>query len=677
MDAKQENIIYINDRPFPLNGEKNLLEVIRQAGFNLPTFCYRADLTVYGACRMCVVEIDGKGVQASCTIKPEQGMKVRINTERTQRVRRIALELLLANHHTDCTTCLRSGNCDLQAVARDMGVKEIRFQRQTELKPIDDSNPSVVRDPNKCILCGACVRMCREIQDKNVINFAYRGAKTVVAPAYEKGLDQVDCTFCGQCVAVCPTGALRIKNDIDQVWKNIHDTRKKVVAQIAPAVRVAIGEEFGIPPGEDTLKLMVAALKLIGFDKVFDTNFAADLTIMEEATEFVERFKAQKDLPLLTSCCPAWVRLVEQKFPKFMNNLSTCRSPQQMFGSMVKNFFAKEYGVDPKDMCVVSIMPCTAKKAEAAREEFTTGDVRDVDIVLTTQELISMIKQACIDFRKLRPMEMDAPFGVFSGAGVIFGASGGVAEAAVRTAHTLITGEPLKDLNIDQARGLKTLKELNLKIKDIEVKVAVVNTLGEADRLLQAVQDGKVKYDMIEVMACPGGCIAGAGQPYSIDCQSIKEGRIKGIYSIDERSAVRNSHENPEVLALYEKWLKEPNSHNAHEFLHTHYRNRRRIDGQPINIKGDGADVGKTDICVCVGTSCYVKGAYHFIETANRIIKERGWADKVNIRATFCFENCRKGPNIKINGQLIPEATADKAEEILGTYVFHPKTGGT
>jgi NADH-quinone oxidoreductase subunit G len=667
MEASKDNVIYINDKPFPLNGQKNLLETIRQAGFHLPTFCYRADLSVYGACRMCVVEIDGKGVQASCTVKPEPGMRVKINTERTQRVRRIALELLLANHNSDCTTCQRSGNCDLQTIAQNMGVKEVRFPRNQVTKAVDDSNPSVVRDPNKCILCGACVRMCREIQGKNVINFAYRGAKTVVAPAYEKPLSKVDCTFCGQCVAVCPTGALRIKNDIERVWKNIHDTKKKVVAQIAPAVRVAIGEEFGIPPGKDTLKLIVAALKHIGFDKVFDTTFAADLTIMEEAAEFVERFKAKKDLPLLTSCCPAWVRLVEQKFPRFIGNLSTCRSPQQMFGSLAKNYFAKEYGIAASDLCVVSIMPCTAKKAEADREEFAPEGIKDVDIVLTTQELIGMIKQASIDFQKIQPEELDAPFGVFSGAGMIFGASGGVAEAAVRTAHTLITGEPLKELNIDQARGLKTLKELNLKIKDIDVKVAVVNTLGEADRLLQAVQDGKVNYDMIEVMACPGGCIAGAGQPYSIDCQSIKEGRIKGIYAIDEISAIRNSHENPEVLALYEKWLQKPNSDKAHEFLHTHYRNRRRIDGQPINVTGGGH---KTDICVCVGTSCYIKGAYNFIEKANRLIKENGWEDKVNIRATFCFENCQKGPNIKIDGKLVPEATADKAEEILKQYVF-------
>lgn len=668
--ATEKNTMWINGKEFEIGDERNLLELIRKAGFDLPTFCYRSDLTIYGACRMCVVEIDGRGVQASCTLKPEKGMKVQINTEKTRRVRKVALELILANHERECTTCLKSGNCDLQDLSNKMGIKDIRFENQTEKRPIDDHNPAVVRDQNKCILCGACVRVCREIQGKSVLDFAYRGSKTIVTPAYEKNLHEVDCTFCGQCVATCPTGALRIKSDVKRVWDEVLNEKKRVVAQVAPAVRFSLGEAFGIEPGKNVMGLITAALRRIGFDQVFDTTFSADLTIMEEATEFIDRFTKKEKLPLFTSCCPAWVRLVEQKYPQFIENISSCKSPQQMFGSVAKKMLPEEYNISREDLVVVSIMPCTAKKAEASRPEFKDGNKNpDVDYVLTTQELIRMIEEAGINFNKLEPEECDSPFGMISGAGLIFGASGGVAEAAVRTAYEVITKEPLVDVKIEQARGLSTLKEMTLDIKGTEVKIAVVNTLSEAGRLLEDISKGKVVYDMVEIMACPGGCIGGAGQPYSLDKEALKQKRTDGVYLADEKLPIRKSHENPEVQAIYDQWLEKPNSHLAHEFLHTHYKNRKRIKSRDIGLDDEVQTAAMTEIKVCVGTSCYLHGSYDFVEKITAKVNENGLQDQVFIKATFCLENCGQSPNIKIDDQLIEKATPDRVDEIFDTYI--------
>ncbi|MFA7114549.1 MAG: [Fe-Fe] hydrogenase large subunit C-terminal domain-containing protein, partial [Candidatus Omnitrophota bacterium] len=435
-------------------------------------------------------------------------------------------------------------------------------------------------------------------------------------------------------------------------------------------VRVAFGEAFGIKPGKNLIGMITAALRKVGVDKVFDTTFAADLTIMEEATEFVNMLKSKKDFPLLTSCCPAWVRHVEQKYPQFISHLSTCRSPQQMFGAVAKELLSKEYGVKREDICVVSIMPCTAKKAEARRKEFGVNGDPDVDIVLTTQELIKMVKSGNINFSALEPQEMDSPFGVFSGAGVIFGASGGVAEAALRTAYKLVTGEALGEIEIKPLRGLKSFKEFAVNIKGEVISVAVVNTLSQASKLLEDIAAHKVHYHLVEVMACPGGCIAGAGQPYSIDRMAIREGRLKGLYQDDVDSRIRVSYENEEVQKLYDKWLQNPNSEIAHQFLHTHYHNRKRITGEDIGLFRKGSEVlPKTTVCVCVGTSCYVHGSYDFIEAIMAKIRAEGLEDTVMVKATFCLQQCGHGPNIKIDDQIISHATVDRVSEIFDRYI--------
>ncbi len=668
---EKKNLLTIDGKEFPFNGERNLLEVLRKAGYEIPTLCYRSDLTIYGACRMCVVEIEGRGIVTSCSIPPEAGMRVRVNTARVRRVRKVALELLLANHHRDCTTCLRSGDCDLQELAETMGIKDVRFAPRTETVPVDTSNPSIVRDPNKCILCGACVRVCREIQGKNVLDFAHRGAETRVGPAYDKRLADVDCTYCGQCVAVCPTGALRVKSDIDTVWKYLADPAKTVIVQVAPAVRVAVAEAFRLPAGMNMIGVIAAALRRMGFKKVFDTTFAADLTIVEEAAEFLERVKTGGSLPLLTSCCPAWVKLVEQKYPEFLKNLSTCRSPQQMFGSAAKRFLAGQYGIDRRDLVVVSIMPCTAKKAEARLPEFREGDSLDVDAVLTTQELIKMIRESGLNIHRLAEEPLDQPFGESTGAGVIFGSSGGVAEAALRTAYEGLTGQPLEALDIHEARGVESFKELELVIGGAPVRVAVVNTLSQAGKLLDRIAAGEVSYHMVEVMACPGGCIGGAGQPHSIDNNLLRIKRSQGLYDIDQSATVRRSHENGQVKRLYAEWLKEPNGHEAHAALHTTYHSLRRITTGDIGLEG-GAGERRVEIRVCVGTSCYLRGAYDVIGLLKKKIAEHGLSDRVDMKATFCLEQCDQGPTLMIDGTAIHHVTPERVSEIFERAILSP-----
>ncbi|EKE04167.1 MAG: hypothetical protein ACD_20C00099G0012 [uncultured bacterium] len=569
-----KNTLYIDGREVTYTNERNLLEVIRNAGIEVPTFCYRPDLSIYGGCRMCVVEIEGRGVQASCSVPPEPGLKIRVNTERTRRVRKISLELILANHNSECTTCEKSSSCELQDLTQKMGIKNVRFgKREIEL-PIDDENPSIVRDPNKCILCGDCVRMCKEVQGQNVLDFSNRGSHTVVAPAYGKSLCDVDCVYCGQCVSVCPTGALTIKSEIDNTWNAIFDEKKFVIAQIAPAVRVALGEAFGLKPGVNTIGLIVAALKKIGFNQVFDTSFAADMTVMEETAEFITRLQNGEKLPLFTSCCPAWVRFAELKHPELLDNLSTCKSPQQMFGSIAKKYLTKEYNIEPENLTVVSIMPCTAKKAEAQRDEFAENGIQDVDIVLTTQELIRMIKEAGIDLNNIEPEELDTPFGILTGAGVIFGSSGGVAEAVVRTAYEMVTGNALEKFDITEARGLDKLKELTVDIDGTKVRIAIVNGLQEASNLVDKINKGEAHYDIVEVMACPGGCIGGGGQSQSCKDCTIKSSRSEGLYKADKELPIHKSHENPEVQNLYKKLLQSPNSKISHKLLHTRYKKK-------------------------------------------------------------------------------------------------------
>ena len=569
--------LFIDGMEVEFSDEPNLLEVIRKAGLNVPTFCYRPDLTSFGACRMCVVEIEGRGIQSSCTMPPEAGLKVHLNTDRVRKIRKTVLELLLANHKCECLTCDKSGNCELQKYAMEYGITDIRFPKleKEDYLPVDDYNPSIVRDPSKCILCGACVRACSEFQGHSVLGFVNRGSNTRIEPMNGRFLSQVDCVFCGQCQAVCPTGALTIKSSIDAVWKKINDSTKKVVVQIAPSVRVALGEEFNLEPGENTIGKIYAAARRLGFDLIFDTNFSADLTIMEEANEFVQRLTKGENLPLFTSCCPAWVRYLETQHPELLSHLSTCKSPQGMLSPVLKEFLPKYYeGYKKEDIVVVSIMPCTAKKYEAIREQL----INQTDFVLTTKEFAKMIKAAGIDFRKLKEEEANSPFGQYTGAATIFGASGGVAEAAVRTAYNMVTGEELSNVDIKTLRGVDAksrTKDLVVDIKGTSVKVRVVSTLKEAEKSLKEIKSGTSDFHILEVMACPGGCVNGGGQPISCSDSSIKEKRAEGLYEEDRNLEFRRSHQNPDIIKLYNECLGgKPGSEIAHHLLHTTYSDK-------------------------------------------------------------------------------------------------------
>ena len=579
--TEDKKTLIIEGKEVEFTDEPNLLEVIRKAGMNVPTFCYRPDLTSFGACRMCVVEVEypngRKIINSSCTMPPEAGIKVYLNTAKVRRIRKTVLELLLANHDRKCLTCDKSGDCELQKYAEEYNIKEIRFPDKDvkDYEPIDDSSPSFVRDPNKCILCGACVRACSEFQGHSVLGFANRGSKTKVQPIGGRPIGQVDCVNCSQCVAVCPTGALSIKNETDLVWDEINNPEKTVVVQMAPSVRVALGEMFGLEPGVNTIGLVNAALRKLGFNYVFDTNFSADLTITEEATEFLERLKSGQNLPIFTSCCPAWVKYLEMMHPDMLNHLSSCKSPMSMMSSVLIDLMPKYFSVERKDMTIVAIMPCTAKKYEAKRHQLTTDNRPDTDIVLTTKELGAMIKSAGIDFKALEPEGNDSPFGEYSGAGTIFGASGGVAEAAVRTAYEYATGEQLKDVDIKEMRGTSNRsKTVELDIKGTKVVVRVVSTLKEAEKAIQEIKNGTANFHMLEVMACPGGCINGGGQPNSHDDSSIKGKRACGLYKEDEELPIRKSHMNPSIQKLYQNDFEHPGSHKSHELLHTTYQNK-------------------------------------------------------------------------------------------------------
>lgn len=663
---KNEGFVIVDGVRTPIDGKKNLLEVIRASGVDLPTFCYNSELSVYGACRMCVVEIEGRGIQGACSTPPEDGMVIHTNTPSTLRVRRMALELLLANHHGDCQTCDKNMHCKLQDLARRFGIKNVRFAQPKQHVPIENTNPSIVRDPNKCILCGDCVRMCKEIQGIGVLDFAGRGSEARVTPAFGKELRQVECVYCGQCVSVCPTGALTIKSSIDAVWNAIHDPKKIVVAQIAPAVRSAVALEYGIQGGEQALGKVVTALRRIGFDKVYDTSFAADLTTVEEATEFLTRLERGEKLPQFTSCCPAWVKFAEQFYPNYLNNLSSCKSPQQMFGSLAKKFLPERLGIAREDLFVVSIMPCTAKKFEAQRPEFMVDGIRDVDAVLTTQELIMMIDQAGLKVAELPTDSMDLPFGFKTGAGIIFGASGGVAEAVLRMATAGDNGNK-QMTDFQEIRGLEGIKEASVTIGDRQVKLAVVNGLANARQLVEKLKSGEVYYDIVEIMACRGGCIGGAGQPIPNDMEA-REKRKEIIYDCDAIQSIHNAAENPYVKETYAKILQKPNSSVAHRLLHTDYRSRRRIADETVRLTEAKSDM-KTPVSVCIGTNCYLRGSYDTLKKLTELARGAGIADKLEFRATFCFENCRKSPNVQVGSTIFGGITPDKAEEFFNETI--------
>lgn len=540
----------IDGQSVEFSDEKNILSVIRKAGIELPTFCYHSELSAYGACRMCMVEDKWGSTMTSCSTPPKDGMEIWTNTDKLKKHRKMILELLLANHDRDCTTCEKSGRCKLQEIALKVGVKRIRFGQEKKLMPIDDLGPSIVRNPNKCILCGDCVRACQEIQGVGVLDFAYRGSNLQVTTAFNKALHEVDCVNCGQCRVVCPTGALMIKKDIDKAYEALQNKNKRVIAQIAPAVRVAIGEEFGLEPGAISMGKIVAALRKLGFDQIFDTAVGADLTVIEEAEELMDRVQNGYKFPLFSSCCPAWFKYVEQKHPELMENISTCRSPQQMFGVVIKEQFKKQKD-DIKENVVVAIMPCTAKKFEADRPENARNGIKDVDMVITTQELAIMIQEHGIVFNELEEEALDMPFGFTSGAGVIFGVSGGVSEAVLRYYYKERTASTLKAISYSGVRGIEGVKEATAEIDGKVIRIGVVHGLKNAESLIKKIVSGQEKFDFVEVMACPGGCIGGAGQPIPQN-NDVRKKRIKGIYRVDNASPIKRSEDNPAIISLYD-----------------------------------------------------------------------------------------------------------------------------
>ena len=556
----------IDGRTVEFTDEPNVLAVIRKADIDIPTLCYHSELSVYGACRLCTVENERGKTFASCSEPPRDGMIVYTNTPRLMKYRKLILELLLAAHCRDCTTCIKSGECQLQSLAHRMGVGNIRFENTKEQHPLDFSSPSIVRDPNKCILCGDCVRMCDNVQSVNAIDFAYRGTRALVTPAFNKKIAETDCVNCGQCRVVCPTGAISIHTNTDAIWDLLADKNTKVVAQIAPAVRVAVGDRFGLPKGENVMGKLVNVLHRLGFDEVYDTSYGADLTVIEESEELMNRLATGENLPLFTSCCPAWVKFCEERYPDLAKNLSTCRSPQQMFGAVVREYYKDPEKSGGKRIVSVSIMPCTAKKEEILRPESTTNGKQDIDYVLTATELISMIRKAGIRFENLEIEATDMPFGIGSGAGVIFGVTGGVTEAVLRRLREGHNRVEMEKIKFSGVRGEEGLKEVEFDYNGRTIRTAVVSGLGNANNLMKRIQKGEVQYDFVEVMACRRGCIMGGGQPVPVDPES-RIARSKGIYDTDINTQIKKSNENPLVQSLYDGLLKG----KTHELLHRNF----------------------------------------------------------------------------------------------------------
>ena len=660
-EMKTNQIVTIDNKQVPIEGERNLLELIRKAGIEIPTFCYHSEMSIYGACRLCMVEVEGMGLVASCSTVPTKGMVVKTSTPELRRNRKMILELLLASHQGDCQTCAKGEDCKLLALANRLGVKDIRFKRTGRDLPLDLSSPSIIRDPNKCILCGDCVRMCSEIQGVGAIGFAHRGANSIVTPCFGREIATVECVDCGQCTKVCPTGALTIKSDTDDVLSAIQDESKYVVAAIAPAVRVAIGEEFGMESGANAVGKLVATLKLMGFDAVYDVCYSADLTIVEEATEFLNRVENGEDLPMFTSCCPAWVKFMEQYYSDFAANLSTCRSPQQMLGSLAKETLPEVLHKDRKDIVFVSVMPCTAKKFEAKRDEFKAAESPDVDYVVTTHELSRLIKEQGIVFGEMEPEAFDMPYGFNTGGGVIFGNSGGVSEAAIRFAGEKLTGKKSEDYIIREVRGEDGIREVEYDFSGTKVKMAVVSGLGNARQVMNDIKDGKRNYDFVEVMACPSGCVNGGGQPVSADRLARKK-RTEALYRSDKMLQLHKPQENPYIKELYDNLLGVPGSSTAHDLLHTHYHARSRIKSDRIE---QPAQTDKLPVSICFGTGCFIRGSQKLLSQLTQFLSSNDLEDRVSLSATFCFEQCDKGPVVRIGDETITHCTRLKAVEAL------------
>jgi NADP-reducing hydrogenase subunit HndD len=564
-----------------------VLEAAKSAGINIPTLCFLKDINEIGACRMCIVDVGARSLQAACMYPVSEGLKVTTNSPKIRETRKVTLELILSSHEKKCLSCVRSMNCELQKLSHDLNIHDIRFEGELQHYPIDDLSHSIVRDPNKCILCRRCVSVCKDVQTVSAIETIDRGYNTIVASPFHMPLKDTPCVNCGQCIVACPVGALREKNSTEKVWDALSNKDLHVVVQTAPAVRAAIGEEFGYPIGTPATGKMVASLKKLGFAKVFDTDTAADLTIMEEGTELVDRIKNNGTLPLITSCSPGWIKFCEHFYPDMLDNLSTCKSPQNMFGAVLKSYYADKMGIDPSKIFVVSVMPCTAKKYEAERPELASTGYPDIDEVITTRELAEMIKESGIDFRNLDDEEFDDPMGEATGAGVIFGATGGVMEAALRSVPYLLTGKDDDNIDIKVVRGVEALKEAEVEIGGVKIKAAVVHGLGNARKLLDKVKAGETEYHFIEIMACPGGCVCGGGQP--IQPASVRNEvnlmseRAKALYQEDQSLTYRRSHHNPRVLKMYEEYFEQPGGHKAHKLLHTHYVARENYPEDKCN----------------------------------------------------------------------------------------------
>ncbi len=579
-----------------------ILQAAKSVGINIPTLCYMKGVNEIGACRVCLVEIQGaRGLQASCVHPVNDGMIIKTNTKNVREARKSTVELILSNHNRECLTCFRNKNCELQTLSEELNVTDIPFEGAKTEALFDDKSHSIVRDSSKCILCGRCVNVCKNVQDIGILEFNNRGFKTTVGPAFEVSMADAPCVYCGQCIVACPVAALREKEDIERVWDAIEDPNVHVVVQTAPAVRAGLGEEFGLPIGTRVTGKMVAALKRLGFNKVYDTNFGADLTIMEEGHELLHRIQDGGKLPMITSCSPGWVRFCEFNYPEFLDNMSTCKSPHQMVGAIVKSYYAEKNNIDPKNIFVVSIMPCTSKKTESARPEMKGTGYTDVDAVLTTRELGKMIKQARIDFLKLEDAKYDQDLlGEYTGAGVIFGATGGVMEAALRTVAEVLEGKELDNIEYTAVRGVEEgVKEAELTLGGMQVKIAVAHGTAMARKVLEMVKSGEKEYHFIEVMGCSGGCVTGGGQPQVsaqilMDCD-VRVERAKALYEEDTVLELRKSHKNPQIIKLYEDFLGKPNSHKAHELLHTHYTAREKF---PLN-KEEGCSCGHEEAASC------------------------------------------------------------------------------
>ncbi len=574
---------YINDIPVTVPKGTTILQAAAKVGMHIPTLCH-LDLHDIGVvnrqalCRICVVEDEKRELLVpSCAQEVTSGQRILTDSKKAIMARRINLELLLSNHPQDCLMCVKNLDCELQSLAHEMNIRQIHYPGEKMNHPIDDSSFSIFKNPNKCIMCRRCITMCDEMQTVGVLSAVNRGFDSTVSTAFHLDLQDTSCTYCGQCASVCPTAALAEIDSTPLVWREINNPKKHVSVQVAPAVRVAIAEAFGQAPGTISTGKIVMALRRLGFDSVFDTNFAADLTVIEEAHEFVERVKSGGRLPMLTSCCPAWVNFIEQQFPNLVDVPSTCKSPQQMMGAITKTYFAKEANLDVHQLVTVAIMPCVAKKAEASKHGFNDEGFEDVDYVLTTRELARMIKEAAIDFNQLHESDFDNPLGESTGAAVIFGTTGGVMEAAIRTAYEMLTGKPLKEVKFESLRGFDGIRSASIDVGGKTLNVAIAHELGNARKLLEAIENDEVHYDLLEIMACPGGCIGGGGQPYHHGNVNIIEKRRQAIYQLDQDAPLRKSHENPAIIQLYEKFLKQPGSDVAHKYLHTHYKPKPRI----------------------------------------------------------------------------------------------------